>query len=500
MEAAERPAWFAGRLVAVQKKAGNPTQADLLSPRTVVPPKGMKGWNSSSLSTLLSGKFKRPPGWDVIEHYVRACAAFARSRRLSFDLRTTLEELWLDYTELVDQKKTASRVDHPLAEKVDVVATGSAFTLGDDADLVLTDDEADDLRDILDGAMAPESIQVLYCAATLHTSGLPPCPDDLWLAVETLRRLVGKRPLFEFLVRLASGPDTVTRERMWDWLREVGPRYSIDLKKLSALDQSLRPVIVQASLEREYLGPGFEVSVATYLDHDGRRVHTSIGPQSWGDVCVSVGAALAEIAALGITPTIVEFRLPLGLLGAEVENMRVELPGQQVTLGKWCPVVVRPLARAVGPTAVELWERKWRDLLERGNQYDERAVRIVDTSDPLDEAAWHDTLCLGVRLDRRSGPDGLSRVLTAAFQAGVPLVIWHRDNDFRGPADNALDRILRGRPLNQLPEVVHRQRKAACFPSARLDHPGRDVVLLWDDPGRLPPDMNWHAPRHEGER
>jgi hypothetical protein len=59
---------------------------------------------------------------------------------------------------------------------------------------------------------------LVILASGLSASGSTSAPcisgadPDLWLAVETLRRLVGELPLFEFLARMASGPDTVTRE------------------------------------------------------------------------------------------------------------------------------------------------------------------------------------------------------------------------------------------------------------------------------------------------
>jgi hypothetical protein len=409
-------------------------------------------------------------------------------------------KLGLPVQRLLELRRVAATENSAQPEAVEIAGAGRALVLGETTDLVLTYDETEHLRDILNGAMAPESIPALYYAATLHTSDPSRCPDDLWLAVETLRRIVSRRPLFDFLVRLASGPDTVTRERLWDWLHEVAPRHQIDLEQLKDLDHRLRPVTIQVGLEREYLGHGFEVTVLTYLGHEGRRVYASTSPQTWHDIGQAVGAAATEVAEMGNTPTSVEFRLPYGLLGAEVENLQIKLPDRQMTLGEWCPVVVRPSMRRSGPTSVALWERKWRDLLARGDRYDERAVRIVGTTDSVDASSLRDILCLGVKLDPGAGQEELARVLAVAIEAGIPLAIWHRNNDLRGPSDDALDRILRGRPLNQLPEVVHKQRKAARFPSARLDHPGRDVVLLWDDPGRIPPGMNWRAPRQEGHR
>lgn len=74
--------------------------------------------------------------------------------------------------------------------------------------------------------------------------------------------------------------------------------------------------------------------------------------------------------------------------------------------------------------------------------------------------------------------------LNALLYSGVPVVAWSRAGP--GPAAAALSALFDQAPLGSLPDRVRRARLEA----ADDDHPGRHLTLLWDDPDRLPPDLD----------
>jgi hypothetical protein len=51
--------------------------------------------------------------------------------------------------------------------------------------------------------------------------------------------------------------------------------------------------------------------------------------------------------------------------------------------------------------------------------------------------------------------------------------------------------------LRDLPKVVLAQRIAAQKSTGPAVHNGRDLVLLWDDPRRVPDELEWTEPMSE---
>lgn len=87
----------------------------------------------------------------------------------------------------------------------------------------------------------------------------------------------------------------------------------------------------------------------------------------------------------------------------------------------------------------------------------------------------------------RNNADGRPAV-RALHAEGIGRSIWPR----RTPLDQAqteqrLDRLLCNAHLRQLPDLLHKHRRAI----ADLADPAHDWVLLWDDPNRGLPDLRY---------
>jgi hypothetical protein len=186
--------------------------------------------------------------------------------------------------------------------------------------------------------------------------------------------------------------------------------------------------------------------------------------------------------------------VPMPLLDMDVDELPVRIAGSVRPIGRTCPVVVRSLDRIVESGWRVPWRDRWRELRDRGEFYDAQAILWVGQAsggepDPA-------MVCAALTYDRCCSPSE-DPLLLAALRAGMPVVLWHRE-DGRADRREALEQVLRGRGLRELPDVVLSQRIAAGRPLARADHAGHGLVLLWDDPDRVPQDLRWTMPASEG--
>ena len=185
--------------------------------------------------------------------------------------------------------------------------------------------------------------------------------------------------------------------------------------------------------------------------------------------------------------TTVEFLLPRDLLDLPVDRWNIGAsPSWRRPVGAECPVVIRSLERLSAQSTWRTWQRKWDGLTD--DQGDDAARVVWPDGGNLDDA-----LCM---VSRRS-PAGGDEV-AVAISAGIPVLVWSRSAQNSFPDD--FRHLLGGRSLSDLPEVVANLRRAALVGPDTSSHLGRDIVLMWDDPGRLPildptpePEVGRHA-------
>lgn len=362
------------------------------------------------------------------------------------------------------------------------------------------------LRSVLDGAPAPEGLRGLFRDATRDVPGCAPpaLPDDLLSTVRALRGPVSPRPLFHFLVRLAAASDRVTQDRLWEWLNETAPRWGVEAAELHELDGLLRRTHIAFRLRPDLLGDGFQVTGWSVEDTDVRQeVCTDDEPWDLPRVAEELAEVIADRAAdLEAVPPVVEFLLPLALLDQEMEALPVRVSERTSPVGELCPVVVRPLERLDDGAARDALRARWKDLAARGDGYARDAIHWVLGGAPQD-AADHGPegscapgdahVCAALAYARPHGP-AEDPALRAVLDAGMPVALWHRAAPERPDRRAALEAVLGGRALRDLPDVVRGQRTAARHPSATPEHAGNGLVLLWDDPDRLPPELRWQPP------
>ncbi|MET9119133.1 hypothetical protein ABZX38_33770 [Streptomyces longwoodensis] len=221
-------------------------------------------------------------------------------------------------------------------------------------------------------------------------------------------------------------------------------------------------------------------------------------------VALELGEVIADYAGdLQAVAPVVEFLLPLALLDQEVEALPVRVSQRSGPVGELCPVVVRPLERLDDGAARDALRTRWKGLAACSDGYARDAIHWVlgggtpqDAADHSPEGAAHRvtrTICAALAYARPQGP-AEDPALRAILDAGMPVALWHRATPEHPDRRTALEAVLNGRALRDLPDVVRGQPTGARHPNATPEHAGNGLVLLWDDPDRLPPELRWQPP------
>jgi len=177
----------------------------------------------------------------------------------------------------------------------------------------------------------------------------------------------------------------------------------------------------------------------------------------------------------------------LDMLDANLETLTVTIHGHQLQIGTACPVVIRSLDRLAEQGSTDVWHDKWRELEQRGSSYDAEAIGWV-------EAGTHAEACRLCMALAYLSDFNKSEFVRLAIGAGTPVAIWHRAAAKHANPRSALQQVLGVSGLLDLRETVMRQRINARHPKAPPGHSGHDLVLLWDDPARVPPIFNGRSP------
>jgi nucleoside phosphorylase len=185
-------------------------------------------------------------------------------------------------------------------------------------------------------------------------------------------------------------------------------------------------------------------------------------------------------------PVTIEFLLPTGMLNLPVEWWRTNSMNDEHPLCVDYEVVVRSLDRMINRKRRRMWVTRWSALLAEPG-----TTRAQWGENPRNEdalKAWGTRLRADgdVAMVVLSGPPARSpgrEELDMALRAGVPVILWDReDND----TTEVIRDLIRGDPSTLPARAKALRAKAAAAPlEEQLQHAGRLVVLLWDDPDRL---------------
>jgi hypothetical protein len=206
-----------------------------------------------------------------------------------------------------------------------------------------------------------------------------------------------------------------------------------------------------------------------------RRLPGAAAGTDWDGLAQGIGELLrSQCAVAGEEPAQVEFLLPVEHLDLPVEL--IALPPHGRPLGGQLPVVVRVRRH---PDTHGQWQRRWAGATAPtgGAATEPRAQWISHPAQAGPDA-------LGAALDGHpeaacvalppAAEGGQLPAVAACVSRGLPVIAFQRGPDPLGP------RPIETVPPAGLPHEIRRQRSAPADPAASL-------VLVWDDPRRMPP-------------
>jgi hypothetical protein len=191
---------------------------------------------------------------------------------------------------------------------------------------------------------------------------------------------------------------------------------------------------------------------------------------------------------------IIEFVLPWELLNVPVDMWRTELasPAPMAIAARY-PVFVRSLDRLRSPD----WHRRWRTRWQRLNDGAIADNRVYYATDghgdvQLEAILNRDGSVVALVLSEPPVPHGTGqRQALAGLRAGLPVIIWHRDDPLRPDLRETVTSIIADRTsagLAQLRAHASQLKQEAWSedPDRPNHHVGYGLVILWDDPDRQP--------------
>ena len=310
-------------------------------------------------------------------------------------------------------------------------------------------------------------------------------------------RTDGLHPIVAFIAYLAceQQPEHAEKLRLWaesyvgsstpllQALHEIreqghaaagaGPRYCVIRLDVDGLDSDRFLVSVMFQEGTAQLEPLRPPDDQTYTEEQVRAL---------------LGAALKEPRLASAGQLAFEFFLPAPLINLAVDQWDVGYG--DIKLGLQYPVVVRSPERIRHVTnSFREWRSKWRRIDTARFRSRDHAVAWI-TAD-----AQRDRNRLYVKLSDEAGPVCLllqvspepdrCDALVAALRAGVPALLWCRDDhgDIRAGLGPLMDQSV---PLRDLPWRIFEFRREAVSRGAASQHLARHLTLLWDDPSRIP--------------
>jgi hypothetical protein len=196
----------------------------------------------------------------------------------------------------------------------------------------------------------------------------------------------------------------------------------------------------------------------------------------------------------------VEFVLPRGSLSLPVDAWTLG-PRSVVQIGWRHPVTVRDLARFQQQAPDWDHDRRWSSL-QTARPGDD-VVHWIGCRDAVDASKLAATLALHAHravlaLAAPPAPAASHAALRAAFDSGIPAMLWRREgcpphcggdgaapdcagSRFRSRMADRMARLVDSGALMELPEAL-RQLRTEAGETGDEDHHGHAVTLLWDPP------------------
>ncbi|MEU8376143.1 hypothetical protein AB0C22_23900 [Micromonospora sp. NPDC048894] len=353
------------------------------------------------------------------------------------------------------------------------------------------------LLDELAGLAPSRDVAALLAEATAPAPP-PITAGTLRAAVARLERRTSPVPLFRFLeltAGCATTADSAAALQHWiDGHLDLVP--ASRRPELAALRQRLLtgPATQDGRPSLEIrMEPVDEdrFSVLAWLSAAGPDTAANCGPENTLtrlEITQWLGQLLDCYASTVLAPerrARVDFILPASHLNEPVDGWSVTYGGETHRLGTRYRVAVRPDTRSV--EGAQRLTQRWKIT-----------SRIIATEHVADDVVgWLTTTSstdLWPRLDRDDWAwlaitcpmmGQTDAAVTAVVDTGTPVALWIRGDRAADLRQRVLTDVCRARQIDELPESVWAFRRHGWTAD---DDVRRDLVLMWDDPTRPPPD------------
>jgi hypothetical protein len=332
--------------------------------------------------------------------------------------------------------------------------------------------------------------------------------SDPATAVRRLESYIGvpgtPPPLLVFVDFVAHQVDGTREAAQHRWIDRVGSRENLTgetLRQLcgaamARLDEVQRFYLI-VELRPDGVDPdGYLMSVWLQQHHAVEE------PLQRDDVPLTLTEIMARfpdlvhrahaVLGIGLGEMVVEFILPRNLISHPVDQWEIDeiFPHR---LGTSCPVVVRSLDRLYNRELHGAWRQKWRTLSTNGHRIAPDTVFWLLAPGSRTPKALHanlrreqTTCAVAMTFPPQDQSTLMMDELTAAFYAGIPVMLWCRDTSLRHRFEQEIRAMLLGRGVAELPLHVMSLRQRADE-TENADSPlGRHLTLLWDDADRIP--------------
>ena len=190
----------------------------------------------------------------------------------------------------------------------------------------------------------------------------------------------------------------------------------------------------------------------------------------------------------------IEIFLPLTLLNHNVEWWQIKEDlgfGFLTFIGKDYKVVVRSYERCTKhyERLRVNWKKKWETLETKIQQTCQSSIDLECDDETVNNLINSEQEIIGIKILKAPEKIGEKSIFAAILKTAIPVALWLRNNPPGLDCHSEIEEILGNCCLEELPDTITKKRNIAD-PDKEI-HIGRHISLLWEDPYRLPIDIDY---------
>lgn len=437
-------------------------------------------------------------------------------------LNQQLEKLEKDYKAVAQKKLRESnpQEQNNLQLQLDNIASQMEEIEQELNQLKQPEDKKDNTQTLLKLLTPCEKEILTYLQRAYHACSpedwLNPVPDNLKGIVAELKKMPQGSwkftPIERWVGYLATNPQLPQPVscQLKEWVEQNIKEYSELLKEVEKVQEvnlrssnSYLMVVVHASNQSSVSNPNKEERYfvdAWFRKNDNNLDCTQLSrPDSFPETVTAeqippmLQSFLEEISTKYSWRNLtIELFLPLTLMNQAVDSWEIDDElGFPTPIGCEYQVLVRSAERLLQTYGRYrgCWQEKW-DFLQQIIQ--ESSSKAFVSGDCQDLKVLFVKLSkkniIGLKLVVAPQKIGKGSVFAVILKAATPLALWLREN-LSLNCQEQIDGLL-GCCIHKLPETVKNKRLDA-FPHPQDAHIGHHLSLLWEDPYRLPPSIDY---------